>query len=54
MADGYEWVFLVCYASLGVAGLMILQGTYAIIRENRERRLGGRISPRTPGPHPRV
>lgn len=50
MADGFEWVFLMSYASLGVAGLMILHGAYTIIAERRERKAVKRDPRRHTGP----
>jgi hypothetical protein len=42
MAEGFEWVFIVSYASLAFAGLMAAYEIYLMIKELRS---GGRNHP---------
>ncbi len=49
MADGYEWVFLICYANLALGGLMVLRELYAMILEHRDARAGKREHRRDAG-----
>lgn len=37
MAEGYEWVFLLSYASVGSVGLMLLYEAYTMLTERRSR-----------------
>jgi hypothetical protein len=50
MAEGYEWIFLACYASMVVGGLMFLREVYVMVLEHRERntRPKGRRPPYRP------
>lgn len=51
MVEGYEWVFLICYASLALGGLMVLYEIYAAIME---RRAAGGTRESSPRPQPRA
>lgn len=53
MAEGYEWVFLISYASIALGVLMLCYEAYVMIGEHRSRR-GTRAVPRAKGSAPRL
>jgi len=53
MAEGYEWVFVISYATIALMVLMLCYEARVMIGEHRSRR-GTRAAPRTKGPPPRL
>jgi hypothetical protein len=51
MVEWYEWVFLICYTSLVLGGLMVLYEIYAAVME---RRAAGHARDASPRPRPRA
>ena len=41
MVEGYEWVFVICYASVAFGGLMAVHEVYLTIADRRSRRADG-------------
>lgn len=48
MAPGYEWVFLICYATMAFGGVLLVREAYVMIQEYRERRTDRRHRPGPP------
>jgi 4-hydroxybenzoate polyprenyltransferase len=54
MAPGYEWVFLICYATMAFGGVLLVREAYVMILEYRERRVDRQDRRQRPGPPRRV
>lgn len=52
MVEGYEWVFVICFASMVLGGLAVLHEVYFVIRERRAREVSSRHT-RNPSPRPK-
>jgi hypothetical protein len=48
MVPGYEWVFIFCYVSAGIGGVMLVREAFLIASEYRARRSAHARSPRRP------